>query len=145
IAPFPLQSNNSYRKLSSVVHIFRINASSFIAARCPGHPYHAKKLTCFLCDYHSPEGDVKCEKECKGDICTLAKDVKTNRTTIADCLNNKGPIKEGPAVCHKNYGHILCACSTKDRCNDPTSSLSDFKKLDKEFALEIEIFRTDSE
>ncbi|XGW07606.1 hypothetical protein V3C99_010625 [Haemonchus contortus] len=58
-----------------------------------------------------------------------AKDVKTNRTTIADCLNNKGPIKEGPAVCHKNYGHIICACSTKDRCNDPASSLSDFKNL----------------
>ncbi|XGW07608.1 hypothetical protein V3C99_010625, partial [Haemonchus contortus] len=24
---------------------------------------------------------------------------------------------------------IICACSTKDRCNDPASSLSDFKNL----------------
>nr|CDJ91610.1 unnamed protein product [Haemonchus contortus] len=74
-----------------------------------------------------------------------AKDADTNRTVIADCINNRGPIKEGPAVCHKNYGHIICACTTKDRCNDPTSSLSDFKKLDKEFALEIDILPTDRE
>ncbi|XGW10697.1 hypothetical protein V3C99_012307 [Haemonchus contortus] len=103
---------------------------------------NAKKLTCVVCDYSSG-GNSKCDGECKGDICTLVKDPdNNNRTTLADCLN-MGPVKEGPAVCHKNYGYIICACSTKDRCNDPTSSLSDFKKLDKEFRHEIYIIPMD--
>uniref|UniRef100_A0A7I4Y7E2 Activin_recp domain-containing protein n=1 Tax=Haemonchus contortus TaxID=6289 RepID=A0A7I4Y7E2_HAECO len=98
----------------------------------------AKKLTCVRC------WDGKCDGECEGDICTLAKHAKTNHTTIAGCKHDR-VVEEGPAVCHENYGHIICACSTKDRCNDPASSLSDFKKLDKEFALEIDILPMDSE
>nr|CDJ88068.1 Protein T05C1.1 [Haemonchus contortus] len=83
---------------------------------------NAKKLTCVQCWFG------KCDGECEGDICTLAKHAKTNHTTIAGCKHDR-VVEEGPAVCHENYGHIICACSTKDRCNDPASSLSDFKNL----------------
>nr|CDJ94245.1 Protein T05C1.1 [Haemonchus contortus] len=99
-----------------------------------GIPINAKKLTCVVCQFSS-KGNSQCHGECEGDICTLAKNTRDNGIIVADCMN-RGPIPEGPAVCHESFGEIICACSTKDRCNDPTSSLDGFKKLDKEFTHE---------
>nr|CDJ94246.1 unnamed protein product [Haemonchus contortus] len=114
--------NSALEGWSILIEVYSIwtNAISFIAARCTGHPYQRQEAHL---------------RRLPGDICTLAKNTRNNGTVFAGCMNH-GPIPEGPAVCHEASNRLICACSTKDRCNDPTSSLDDFKKLDKKFTHE---------
>ncbi|VDO66696.1 unnamed protein product [Heligmosomoides polygyrus] len=92
------------------------------------------KLTCTKCPFHiSPKGHTKCTETCEGDVCHIVVNRFFNGTIIAGCINlHEGDeFKEGPAVCHRAEYRTSCACTTKDKCNDPTSPIANFKFSDK--------------
>ncbi|KAK6044093.1 putative acyl-CoA thioesterase II, partial [Cooperia oncophora] len=91
------------------------------------------KLTCTRCPFHiTPKGRTNCTETCEGDVCMIVVNKYFNGTIIAGCINLHGDDKfhEGPAACYREEHRTLCACTTKDRCNDPTSPIANFKFVD---------------
>ncbi|XGW07709.1 hypothetical protein V3C99_010680 [Haemonchus contortus] len=92
------------------------------------------KLTCTRCPFHiSPKGHTNCTETCEGDVCIIVVNKYFNGTIIADCirLHDGDNFEEGPAACYREDHRTSCACTTKDRCNDPTSPISDFTFTEK--------------
>ncbi|WKX95081.1 hypothetical protein Q1695_011939 [Nippostrongylus brasiliensis] len=92
------------------------------------------KLTCTECEFHNtPVGRTNCSKTCQGDVCHIVVNKFFNGTIIAGCINlyKDDTFKEAPSACYRGEYRVYCACNTTDKCNYPTSPISNFKFTDK--------------
>ncbi|CAI4224146.1 unnamed protein product [Auanema sp. JU1783] len=90
---------------------------------------YASALLCTSCPFTiNPPYSTTCNETCEGDLCYIIVNKHFNGTVIAGCLNFKGneTSSNNTAVCNRGPERTMCACTTSDKCNDPTAPIAEF-------------------